>query len=167
MQSELDKLYEQSDKNSFGENVVYDSIERYGSIRPFTSVGEIVQIGFRKSELVTNTKKSLISDDISLAKVISYCTSRGIIAAKIVVKTRIVNQKTLGKFIDVDEAYQRIKTFAGTSQFFSFPKDDRMNAVAFILVTERTPSRTAMKDHISEDAIEKALKQLGEKPANE
>ena len=52
MQNELDKLYKQSDKNPFGEDVVYDNIERYGSIRPFKSVNEIVQIGFRLGKKV-------------------------------------------------------------------------------------------------------------------
>lgn len=60
-----------------------------------------------------------------------------------------------------------IKAFAATSQFFSLPKDDQMNAIAFILVTERTPSESVMKDCIAEDAIEKALNQLRENATNE
>lgn len=63
--------------------------------------------------------------------------------------------------------YQRIKAFAATSQFFSLPKDDQMNAMAFILVTERTPSGSIMENCIAEDAIAKALNQFGEKSANE
>ena len=42
-----------------------------------------------------------------------------------------------------------------------------MNAIAFILVTERTPSESVMKDCIAEDAIEKALNQLRENATNE
>ena len=47
MQNELDELYARSENHCFGENVVYSNIERYGSIVPFKSVNEIVQIGFR------------------------------------------------------------------------------------------------------------------------
>lgn len=78
-----------------------------------------------------------------------------------------MNRKAIGEFIDVGEAYRRIKVFVVTSQFFSLSKDDQMNAMAFILVTERTPSGAIMENCISEDAIAKALNQLGEKPANE
>ena len=100
-------------------------------------------------------------------KVVSYCTSRGTVATKIVTKTRDVNRKVIREFIDLDEAYRRIKAFAATSQFFSLPKDDQMNAMAFILVTERTPSGSIMENCIAEDAIAKALNQFGEKSANE
>ena len=47
MQNELDKLYARSDKYNFAENVVYGNVERYGTIVPFKSVNEIVQVGFR------------------------------------------------------------------------------------------------------------------------
>ena len=86
-------------------------------------------------ELTEKIKKSLISDDISLIKVISYCTSRGTVAIKIVEKTRDVNRQTIGEFIDVDEAYRRIKTFVATSKFGLLPEDDQMNAIAFIPVS--------------------------------
>lgn len=67
MQNELDKLYEQSDKHSFRENVVYDNIERYGFIRPFKSVNEIVQIGFRLGKKLNHDKIYSIDEDIELS----------------------------------------------------------------------------------------------------
>ncbi len=123
-------------------------------------------LGRVDAELAEKIKKSLISDDISLIKVISCCTSRGTIAIKIVEKTRDVNRQAIGEFIDVDEAYRRIKTFVVTSQFDSLPEDDQMNAIAFILITERTPSESIMGKCIAEDAIKKALNQLRKKPTN-
>lgn len=111
-------------------------------------------------------KESLISDDISLVKVISYCTSQGTVETKIVEKMRDVNRQTIGEFIDVDEAYRRIKIFVFTNQFASLPKDDQMNAMAFILVTERTPSESVMGNCIAEAAITKALNHLREKSTN-
>lgn len=67
MQRELDKLYEQSNKNPFGENVVYGNIERYGSVRPFKSVNEIVQIGFRLGKKLNHDKIYGIDEDIELS----------------------------------------------------------------------------------------------------
>ncbi len=134
---------------------------QYHGLNFFGLLGQI------DAELADNKMKLLISDNISLVKVISYCTSRGTITAKIVTKTRNVSRKAIGKFIDVGEAYHRIKAFAATSQFFSLPKDDQMNAVAFILASERTPSESILENDIADDVIEKALNQLGEKSANE
>lgn len=113
------------------------------------------------AELADKETKSLISDEISLVKVISYCTSHGTITTKTVIKTRNVSKKAISEFIDVGEAYQRIKAFAATSKFFSLPKDDQMNAIAFILVSERTHSGAVMENCIAEEAITKALNQIG------
>lgn len=123
-------------------------------------------LGQIDAELVANKKRVLVSDDISLVKVISYCTSRGTVATKIVERTRDVDQKTLEGFIDINEAYRRIKSFTATSQFFSLPKDDQMNAVAFILITERTPSASIMENCIAENTIVKALNQLEQEHVN-
>lgn len=137
------------------------------ALRQHQGLSFLWMLGQIDTELAANKKKLLISDDVSLVKVVSYCTSRGTVATKIVTKTRDVNRKVIREFIDLDEAYRRIKAFAATSQFFSLPKDDQMNAMAFILVTERTPSGSIMENCIAEDAIAKALNQFGEKSANE
>ena len=106
-----------------------------------------------------NIKKTLITDDISLIKVISHCTSRSTMTTKKVIKMRNVNRQAIGEFIDVDEAYQRIQTFAATSQFNLLSDDDQMNAMAFILVTKRVTSEPVMENCIAEDDIVKELKQ--------
>ena len=144
-----------------------DAIDSGAALRQYHGLEFLWMLGNVDAELADNKKKSLVSDDISLVKVVSYCTSRGTVATKIVAKTRDVKRQAIGEFIDVGEAYRRIKAFAATSQFFSLPKDDQMNAIAFILVTERTPSESVMKDCIAEDAIEKALNQLRENATNE
>lgn len=123
-------------------------------------------LGKIDAELTRSIKEHLISDDISLIKVISYCTSRGTVATKIVTKTRSVDRHTLEEFIDVDEAYQRIKAFVVTSQFTLLPEDDQMNAMAFIRVAERTSSGSPMENCIAEDTIAKALNQLKVQSAN-
>ena len=64
--------------------------------------------------LVKHIKETLVTDDMSLAKVISYCTSRGKVA-------RQVNKETLSEFIDVEEAYRRIGIFVTTREFLQLP----------------------------------------------
>ena len=78
---------------------------------------------------------------------------------KKVIKMRNVNRQAIGEFIDVDQAYQRIQTFAATSQFNLLSDDDQMNAMAFILVTKRVTSEPVMENCIAEDDIVKELKQ--------
>lgn len=77
-----------------------------------------------------------------------------------------MNRQAIEEYIDVDEVYQRIKAFVATSQFFLLPKDNQMDAIAFILVTEREPSGSIMENSIAEDDIIKELNQLREKSTN-
>ncbi len=67
MQNELDKLYAISEKHSFEENVIYGNIERYGSIVPFQSVNEIVQIGFRLGKKLNHDRIYGMDEDIELS----------------------------------------------------------------------------------------------------
>lgn len=144
-----------------------DAIDSGAALRQHQGLNFLWILGQIDADLVANKKKLLISDDTSLVKIVSYCTSLGTFATKMVEKTRNVNRKAIGEFINVDEAYRRIKRFSVTSQFFSLPKDDQMNAIAFILLTERTPPVSIMENCIAEDAIVKALNQLEAKTANE
>lgn len=109
-------------------------------------------------EKAEEIKKSLVTDDVSLVKVVSYCTSLGAEAAKIVVQKRHVNLKTLGEFIDVDEAKRRVREFLGTSRFFELPKDDQRNAIALVLMPEKQTEEGVIPAGVSEEAIDKELK---------
>ena len=162
----LFSLQEVLELETIFKNRAVEAIDSGDALKQHQGLNFLWMLGRVDAELAEKIKKSLISDDISLIKVISYCTSRGTVATKIVEKTRDVNRQTIGEFIDVDEAYRRIKTFVVTSQFDSLPEDDQMNAIAFILITERTPSESIMGNCIAEDAIKKALNQLRKKPTN-
>lgn len=144
-----------------------DAIDSGAALRQHQGLNFLWILEQIDTDLVANKKELLISDDASLVKVVSYCTSLGTLASRMVEKTRNVDRKAIGEFIDVNEAYRRIKGFAVTRQFFSLPKDDQMNAIAFILITERTPPVSIMENCIAEDVIVKALNQLEEKSANE
>ena len=89
-------------------------------------------------EMASNKEKRIITDDASLAKVIDYCTSRGTVETKIAVKTRTVDYDNLGKFIDVDKAYQRVKILADTNQFLLLTEDEQKMQV---LLAETRESR--------------------------
>lgn len=114
-------------------------------------------------ETAADKKKSMVTDDVSLVKIIDECTSRGSVAVRIVAKTRTVDRDRLGEFVDLGEAYQRVKKFATENQFFDLPRDEQMSAVAFILIVERGPVESSLKDCIAEDAIMKALDQMESK----
>lgn len=114
-------------------------------------------------ETAADKKKSMVTDDVSLAKIIDECTSRGSVAVRIVAKTRTVDRDRLSEFVDLGEAYQRVKKFATENQFFDLPRDEQMSAVAFILIVERGPVESSLKDCIAEDAIMKTLDQMENK----
>ena len=114
-------------------------------------------------ETAADKKKSMVTDDVSLVKIIDECTSRGSVAVRIVAKTRTVDWDRLSEFVDLGEAYQRVKKLATENQFFDLPRDEQMSAVAFILIVERGPVESSLKDCIAEDAIMKALDQMESK----
>ena len=111
-------------------------------------------------ELAAGIKKTLVVDDQTLARVISYCTSRGTTVARIAYKTRSVNRKKLGEFIDVDKACQRVKAFVGTERFFTLPKDDQMNAIVFMRSMEQPASDPNCEKEIAEDGVLEELNQI-------
>lgn len=113
-------------------------------------------------EKAEEIKKSLVTDDVSLVKVVSYCTSLGAEAAKIVVQKRHVNLKTLGEFIDVDEAKRRVREFLGTPRFFELPKDDQRNAIALVFMPEKRTEEGVIPAGVSEEAIDKELIEIAE-----
>lgn len=147
-------------------NRALQAIDSGEALKQYQGLNFLWILGQIDAELVVNIKKSLISDDISLLKVVSYCTSKGTMTIKMVTKTRGVNKETLGEFIDVNEAYQRIKRFVVTNEFFTVPKDDQMNAVAFILINERTSVSPILENYIEEEIIEQTLIQLREESDN-
>lgn len=114
-------------------------------------------------ETAADKKKSMVTDDVSLVKIIDECTSRGSVAMRIVAKTRTVDRDRLSEFVDLGEAYQRVKKFATENQFFDLPQDEQMSAIAFILIVERGPVESSLKDCIAEDAIIRVLDQMKSK----
>ena len=111
-------------------------------------------------ELVASKKKSIITDEISLVRVLSYCTSNGKVSGRITSKTWQVNLKNIEEFIDVDEAYQRIQAYVTTNNFLTLSEDDQMNVTAFLLTMEKKSENGIMENHIVEESIQKELRKL-------
>lgn len=137
-----------------------EALDSGDALRQYQGLNFLWMLGQIDAELVANKKKSIIADNVSLIKIISYCTSRGTVIARTGLKMRDVNQNAVEEFIDVDEAYRRVKAFVATSQFYLLPKDDQMNAIAFILIIERTGSESILEDGIAEDSVIRVLDQL-------
>lgn len=111
-------------------------------------------------ELVKHIKETLVTDDISLAKVISYCTSRGKTAVRLVVDTRQVNKKTLNEFIDVEEAYSRIDAFVTTRKFLLLSDEVQKDVVAFLIAKTRNNESGLTEGFIAEETIKEELQKI-------
>ena len=110
------------------------------------------------AELAASRKKMLVVDDFSLVKVLGYCTLHGTAEGRTVSKTRKVDQKTLGEFIDIQHAYQRICEFITTSDFLSLSEQEQMDVVAFLIANEH--GEDMMGNYISDNTIQKELRKL-------
>lgn len=117
-------------------------------------------LGKIDEEYTKSIKKKLITDDISLTRVISYCTSSGRFAARTIYNTRHVQIKLLSEFIDVDTAYQRIKQFISFPEFLELEDDLQINAVAFILQYEKMSGDSAVEKSIAEELIKKEIDKI-------
>lgn len=102
---------------------------------------------------------SLITDDTSLAKVISACTSRGSTLGKIVVKTRKVDLKYLEEFVNLDEAYNRIEKFVETDSFTHLTEDEKLNTILFLKTAKQQNKEDSFFDGVPEDALADWLEQ--------
>lgn len=111
-------------------------------------------------ELVKHIKETLVTDDTSLAKVISYCTSRGKTAVRLVVETRQVNKETLSEFIDVEDAYSRMNVFVTTHEFLLLSKETKKDVVAFLIAVRRSKETSQTEGFVAEEIINEELQKI-------
>lgn len=111
-------------------------------------------------ELVKHIKETLVTDDTSLAKVISYCTSRGKTAVRLVVETRQVNKETLSEFIDVEDAYSRMNVFVTTHEFLILSKETKKDVVAFLIAMRRNKETSQTEGFVAEEIINGELQKI-------
>lgn len=130
------------------------ALSKYGGLNFLWLLNQIDE------ELVIDIKRTLITDDVSLAKIISYCTSRGKMAAKLVVKTRQVNRQTLSEFIDIEEACRRMGIFVTTREFLLLPEENQMDSVAFLIIMKRDTENSPTEGYVAEETIIKELQKI-------
>ena len=130
------------------------ALSKYGGLNFLWLLSQIDE------ELVIDIKRTLITDDVSLAKIISYCTSRGKTAAKLVVKTRQVNRQTLSEFIDIEEACRRMGIFVTTREFLLLPEENQMDSVAFLIIMKRDTENSPTEGYVAEETIKKELQKI-------
>ena len=111
-------------------------------------------------EFVKNKKRKLVTDDLSLIKVISYCMSHGSALGRTVTKTWRINRKEIDEFINIEEAYQRVRKFAVSYTFLSLSEEEQMDIAAFIFAMENNENQNVMGDCITEETIQKMLTNL-------
>ena len=111
-------------------------------------------------ELVKHIKETLVTDDTSLAKVISYCTSRGKTAVRLVVETCQVNKETLSEFIDVEDAYSRMNVFVTTHEFLLLLKETKKDVVAFLIAVRRSKETSQTEGFVAEEIINEELQKI-------
>ena len=111
-------------------------------------------------ELVKHIKETLVTDDTSLAKVISYCTSRGKTAVRLVVETCQVNKETLSEFIDVEDAYSRMYVFVTTHEFLILLKETKKDVVAFLIAMRRNKETSQTEGFVAEEIINGELQKI-------
>lgn len=140
-----------------------EALDSGTALKHYNGLTFLWMLGQLDADLVASKKKSLIVDDISLVKVLGYCTSHGTVTGQIVSKIWKIDQNSLGEFIDVNEAYKHICTFVKTNKFSELSKDDQMDAVAFLLLMENKAKTNVMDNHIYEESIQKKLCKLTDK----
>jgi hypothetical protein len=130
------------------------ALERYNGLNFLWILGQI------DSELTASKKKSIIRDDMSLIRVLGYCTSHGKISGRITSKTWQVDLKSFEEFINVDEAYQRIREFVTKNNFIELSEDDQMNVMAFLLTMKKKPEDGMRDNHLVEESLQRELRKL-------
>lgn len=111
-------------------------------------------------DMAKSKKASIITDDTSLAKVITACTSRGSTLGKIVVKTRKIDLKHLEEFINLDEAYNRIENFVETDSFTHLTEDEKLNTILFLKTAKQQNKEDSFFGGVPEDALANWLEQI-------
>ena len=136
------------------------AIKDHTAIAQKNGLGFLWLLGKIDENYVRTIKPTLITDEISLARVISYCTSLGRVASRTVHYTRNVIVSTLSEFIDVEEAYKRMKKYVETPGFLELEEDLEMDIIAFILHHDINKDNTDSDYGISEERIRKEIERI-------
>lgn len=154
---ELEEIFVSKSIDAIDSGTVF---ETFGGLRFLWMLEEI------NGEIPHKVKTRIVSDDVSLAKTISYCTSHGTITGQTVLKVWGTDTNTLSKFIKPERAYQRMLEFLKSKEFASLSEDFKRDIIAFMLSQKKQPSERSIDNQIYEREIEEELRSLKIKPLN-
>ncbi len=137
-----------------------EAIEDGSAIKQKHGLGFLWILGKIDEEYVSDIKTKLVTDDASLAQIICYCSSIGRFASRTVHNTRSVNTDRLSEFIDVEEAYQRMKKYVMLPAFLDCSEDIMFSVVAFILQYETKVAKENEDFGIIEERIIQEIKKI-------
>lgn len=115
---------------------------------------------------LTERKAALVSGDVSLLMFVSHCTGHGKTGGRVVYKSWAPDLTALGKYIDVNDACERVRAFMSTADFAALPERTRMDAAAFVLAMESSSggegddTGARSERRVSERAVRRALEEL-------
>lgn len=104
--------------------------------------------------------KSMINSDLDLAKFISASVTHGKGASRTVFKYWKVKKDNINKYIDINVAYERIKSFVSTNEFSYLDSNKQENVAAFLIGMETKDDSQRLDDEILISQIEKKLKEI-------
>ena len=108
------------------------------------------------TKYVTQKKKEIVKDEISLIKVISYCIGYGTTTSGFVSsKMWNLDSDRLQEFIDVNDAYQCIYSYVSKGNYYRIPKENRKDVIAFIIAIEQDLGEN---QHVYESMIKEKMK---------
>jgi len=137
-----------------------NAIDSGAALSQYGGLNFLLMLSQLDEELVKHIKETLVTDDTSLAKVISYCTSRGKTAVRLVVETRQVNKETLSEFIDVEDTYSRMNVFVTTHEFLILSKETKKDVVAFLIAMRRNKETSQTEGFVAEEIINEELQKI-------
>ena len=167
-------LYQDDDANSIDKTLPIEDVKNLEMTFYNRATDAVIKRSFLKSDDGLNFfwllekidskfasihKKILVKSDLSLVRVITYCTTEGNAASgRSAWHTWKVHGDMLNEFIDCDDAYSRIIIYSRTLQFSLLSHKTHMAVSAFMLYMESKVD--SLWESVPESKVKERLKHL-------
>ena len=111
-------------------------------------------------ELAKEKAVHLVTDDLSLAKLIHHCVGHGKAATRLVYKIWTPNIDSIARYIDLDEALSRMAQFVQQPDFQMLTQSEQEDVAAFLIRMEHRDTASQLSESISAEHIQKKLRVL-------
>ena len=140
-----------------------EAIETRSAFSSYKGLDFLWMLNDIDEDLTTQIKKTLVTDDLSFANVISFSIVHGWAGkdvSRLDQKTRKINYETLEEFIDRKEASTRIIDYLLTDSFLQLSEDLQKDVIAFDIAQSRDKISQSIGDNVYGDEIEQKLSSL-------